>query len=175
MRESNNIYMLVKGSPPPVPNHDDQSLTSQAVLPSLSNALPLPPRDRSRPLIQLKTHQRRHPLVIPAELTCVNDNVNGHGSIDEHHNDFARHESPPMLHRPVLKQVSCPQAPAAFLQQLSGYNKTNQSINSTNNTSDLTSNDCDKLSAPLPPPKPNRTYLYDFRLFILQTNANCLF
>ncbi|OTF73985.1 hypothetical protein BLA29_013002, partial [Euroglyphus maynei] len=41
------------------------------------NALPLPPRDRNRPLIQLKTHQRRHPLVIPAEL---NDKLNGNSN-----------------------------------------------------------------------------------------------
>ena len=139
--------MLFLGSPPPVPSLDDQSLQqvqSQINVGNVNNinnnnnnnnALPLPPRDRTRPLIQLKTHQRRHPLVIPSELVCANEPNNGYSSSvsgEDLPYDLTKRESPPLVHRhvPVLKQVSCPQAPAAFLNV---YNKTNSGNNSNSN------------------------------------------
>lgn len=131
---------LCSGLSPNMPYGDDQSIQniSSQMMHSNSNnnnnnALPLPPRDRSRPLIQLKTHQRRHPLVIPAELCTINDTLNSSHvgkNIDESIVlEKNKHDSPPVLHRhvPVLKQVSCPQAPAAFLNNV--YNKTNNMNN----------------------------------------------
>lgn len=148
------------GSPPPVPNVDEQSMLkvqSQNISNGLcmNNALPLPPRDRSRPLMQLKTHQRRHPLVIPAEMTRTSDS-NGYGSVvGDEFADGNHGDSPPFLHRhvPVLKQVSCPQAPAAFLMNV--YNK------ASTNTGNANSNECDRISAPLQLQMPNRSYLSD--------------
>lgn len=162
------------GSPPPVPSGDGVLCSQQTVAGSLPgsdssvancNALPLPPRDRSRPLIQLKTHQRRHPLVIPAELSgsSAQDAAADYGSVhlsEDLTYDSVKHESPPLVHRhvPVLKQVSCPQAPAAFLNVYNNNNK------ATNNASfALTSfSDCDGASAPLTlQPNSSRTYLTD--------------
>nr|XP_027203275.1 activated Cdc42 kinase-like [Dermatophagoides pteronyssinus] len=138
------------------------------------NALPLPPRDRNRPLIQLKTHQRRHPLIIPAELsdklnngnyqnhmiTGVGDNVDG----NYHHQQQQPYELSSSGHRhhhhvPVLKQVSCPQVPATFLS------KTNQHHFSKSFDAVEIDDDCNKSSTttmPQPPPKPpTRRYLSD--------------
>lgn len=127
-----------------------------------SNALPLPPRDRSRPLIQLKTHQRRHPLVIPVEMSGMTESSNGSGlkSGEElGHSVTYKHDSSQVLQRhvPVLKQVSCPQAPAAFL---SGYNK---SINTnTNHANSLHINsNVEKITVPSSSINTNRAYLYE--------------
>lgn len=132
-----------------------------------NNALPLPPRDRSRPLIQLKTHQRRHPLVIPVELsgTSCDAAMSDYNSVvhpEDLTYDSVKHESPPLVHRhvPVLKQVSCPQAPAAFLNV---YHNNNKAPTTNNTNIALTSfSDCDKASAsPLTlQPNSSRTYLY---------------
>lgn len=161
--------MLTLGSPPPVPSVEDHCLSMQSQQQqqqigtmNTGNALPLPPRDRSRPLIQLKTHQRRHPLVLPSDLVDANESTNGLSSLataEDLPYDSANHDSPPLVHRhvPVLKQVSCPQAPAAFL---SVYNKTNNGnfIPACTNL-----NECDKT---IPQPKPNRTCLYALLIFV---------
>ena len=136
----------------------------------MNNALPLPPRDRSRPLMQLKTHQRRHPLVIPAEMTRTSDS-NRYGSVvGDEFADGNHGDSPPFLHRhvPVLKQVSCPQAPAAFLMNV--YNK------ASTNTGNANSNECDRISAPLQLQMPNRSYLYAFYcIFSIDSNVYILY
>lgn len=135
-----------------------------------NNALPLPPRDRTRPLIQLKTHQRRHPLVIPVELSGTSSSdaaLNDYNSV-VHSEDLTyesvKHESPPLVHRhvPVLKQVSCPQAPAAFLNV---YHNNNKGPTANNANIALTSfTNCDKASpSPLTlQPNSSRTYLYAY-------------
>lgn len=116
-----------------------------------NNALPLPPRDRTRPMIHLKTHQRRHPLMIPAEMIGSSDN-GADGAMHLGGPDGCRggglDASPPLVHRPfpVLKQVSCPIAPAAFLN---GYNNRNAAANDNNN--------CDRNNALA---TNERTYLY---------------
>lgn len=172
-----SLVCLFTGSPPPVPSLEDPNQSVQQVqsqlsvvssMSNLNNALPLPPRDRSRPLIQLKTHQRRHPLVIPAGLADAKECTNGYSVAANNEDltyDCAKHESPPLVHRhvPVLKQVSCPQAPAAFLNV---YNRTNCSNSSANNAN---LNECDTISLHPPPPKPNRTYLYAYMLQLLDS------
>lgn len=122
------------GAPPPVPPSGDQ------------NALPLPPRDRTKPLQVLKHHQRKHPLLMP-------DNQNGsqNGSAESLSADSSSNGVSQLSlssfrpHVPVLKQVSCPEPPASYL---SGLRK-------SVDASDLSSQ---KL-APLAPPKPTRSYL----------------
>ena len=122
------------GTPPPVPT------TAGAMADdSVNNALPLPPRDRSRPmLMQLKTHQRRHPLIIPQQ----NSSENNH---DREREREGRDSSP---HRtgPVMKAVSCPQPPQTFLDNYSTLKSITDSAE-------------ERKLAPVPPPKPQRSYL----------------
>lgn len=128
--------------------------------------MPLPPRDRSRPLPVLKTHQRRHPLVLPSTSGYVdnnfNSNFNNNQNINIQNNNFRRDSSPAAListtNKPVLKQVSCPQAPLQFLQ--SNYTSTliHHHNNNQNQTSSITTNKDDEKTAPIPPPKPLRTH-----------------
>ena len=141
------------------------------------NALPLPPRDRNRPLIQLKTHQRRHPLIIPAELTMdkLNNGNHNNGNYQNHMitgvgvggdnvdgNYHQQQQQPYELstsghrhHVPVLKQVSCPQVPATFLSKTNHFSKSFDAVEI---------DDCNKSTTttmPQPPPKPpTRRYLY---------------
>ncbi len=129
-----------KGVPPPVPNNCS-NLTNDD---NVNNALPLPPRDRSRPMLMpLKTHQRRHPLVIPSSLDGESNDESGQ-----------KRDISPLRIGPVLKHVSCPQPPAAFL---SNYVST-KSTNDKNETNCDNSN-ANKKVAPTPPPKPARSYL----------------
>ena len=132
--------------------------------------MPLPPRDRSRPLPVLKTHQRRHPLVLPSTSggyvdNNFNSNLNNNQNINIQNNNFRRDSSPAAListtNKPVLKQVSCPQAPLQFLQ--SNYTSTlihhhNNNQNQNQTSSSITTNKDDEKTAPIPPPKPLRTY-----------------
>ncbi|CAG2167826.1 unnamed protein product, partial [Oppiella nova] len=126
------------GVPPPVP--------TSASTDEVDNALPLPPRDRSRPmLMQLKTHQRRYPLVMPV----ANGEQSEHA---EEHRQLQQREGSPLRMLPVLKQVSCPQPPQSYLDNYSSMKL------STNDSMD---GNCDKKLAPVPPPKPQRSYLGD--------------
>lgn len=58
-------------APPPIPklimSAAHESL-SDPMDPSNGNLLPLPPRDRSKPLQPLKQHERKHPLLIGSEV-----------------------------------------------------------------------------------------------------------
>jgi hypothetical protein len=57
----------------------------------------------------------------------------------------------------VLKQVSCPQAPIQFLMQ-SGYNSISAAQNQfANDGIEIVGR---KKAAPVPPPKPARTFQY---------------
>lgn len=131
------------GVPPPVPTNGSANGDD-----SVNNALPLPPRDRSRPmLMQLKTHQRRHPLVIPT--------ANGETVVtySESQRDYTQREHSPHRTVPVLKHVSCPQPPQTFLDNYSALKSSNY---------DSFDGNCDtnpRKSAPIPPPKPQRSYL----------------
>lgn len=140
--------------PPPVNNNNNSA-----------NALPLPPRDRSRPaLIQLKTHQRRHPLVIPAEMASAM--MNGHGDVPansvHYGNDSALISSTTARHGQVgtLKPVSIPRAPAAFLN---AYNNANRSsFNECDSSAAFNAYNATPLPLSQPPPKANNTDSYAY-------------
>lgn len=88
------------------------------------NVLPLPPRPlitRSQNL--KKTHQRLYPLMIPAEMIGSSD-----GGVDGTY--YASRGNRPL---PVLKQVSCPLAPSAFLNGLNNRNASNNNSCDRNN------------------------------------------
>src|SRR5699024_8733414 len=121
------------------------------------------------PLIQLKTHQRRHPLVIPPELTSSEGGFSSRTA-----DEYANHENAggvggaPLVQRhfPVLKQVTCPQAPAAFL---SVYNKTNHNASSSSNSNNANySADCDKYLDRVAQWSPSSTNMYDYNRFRLR-------
>ena len=116
------------GTPPPVP-----------VVPNENNALPLPPRDRSKPGLQaLKHHQRKHPLLLP-----LTNSVHGspNGSAESLTTDHAPVLSTFRPHMPVLKQVSCPEPPP---------NYTRKSFDSMHDSQN---------SSTAPPAKPARSFL----------------
>ncbi|CAG2119098.1 unnamed protein product [Medioppia subpectinata] len=139
------------GVPPPVPTTTGAD--------DVNNALPLPPRDRSRPmLMQLKTHQRRHPLVMPianGDAEQLEEQQRQQRALMDQlqaQHQHQQREGSPLRMVPVLKQVSCPQPPQTFLDNYSAMK-----LASGGEAYDGIG--CDKKLAPIPPPKPQRSYL----------------
>lgn len=143
------------GTPPPVPGEQ--------------NALPLPPRDRSKPqLLALKQHQRKHPLLVPIANSNSSSN-SPKGSFECLPNDYkvdkdthvthVTHVTPIVTHStfrpnmPVLRQVSCPEPPASYFSNL------RKSIIEAQAQPQPADNTSPPKIAPLPPPKPARTCL----------------
>ncbi|RWS30640.1 tyrosine-protein kinase PR2-like protein [Leptotrombidium deliense] len=124
-----NVNRSALGAPPPIPNSAD--VMSQ-------NLLPLPPRDRTKPQPVLKHHHRKHPLVLPHSLTSESTD-----------NEPVMSTFKP--HIPVLKQVSCPEPPASYVNSLiqKSVEEKSQSCASP------------KKTAPIPPPKPARSFLIE--------------
>ncbi|OTF71874.1 hypothetical protein BLA29_014314, partial [Euroglyphus maynei] len=60
-------------------------------------------------------------------------------------------------HVPVLKQVSCPQVPAAFLSKT--HNNNNNNNQNSSKSFDVETNSSD-INDTQPPSKPTRSYLY---------------
>lgn len=91
------------GTPPPPPVMHDSS-----------NALPLPPRDRNNQILKvpLKHHQRKHPLLIPQ----IGSNSSAESIPGDCDTQAALLTFRP--HGPILKQVSCPEAPASYLHSI---------------------------------------------------------
>ncbi|RWS16232.1 Tyrosine-protein kinase PR2-like protein [Dinothrombium tinctorium] len=126
-----NVNRSTLGTPPPVPTINNIDNASQ-------NLLPLPPRDRTKPQPVLKHHHRKHPLVLPHSFSTEGA------------------EQEPVMstfkpHLPVLKQVSCPEPPASYVNSLiqKASEEKHQSVASP------------KKTAPIPPPKPARSYLVE--------------
>ncbi|XP_035218057.1 activated Cdc42 kinase-like [Stegodyphus dumicola] len=115
---------------------------------NLPNPLPLPPRDRTKPLPVLKHHQRKHPLILPGSNISVSDTV-----------------------RNLTKQVSCPDVPShSFCSVPEPERRSSEGAPPVNDTlletatttaSSLTCNTSVSLSSTIPPPKPARTYNLD--------------
>ncbi|UYV71072.1 hypothetical protein LAZ67_8001602 [Cordylochernes scorpioides] len=83
-------------------------------MPPPPNPLPLPPRDRTKPLPVLKHHERKHPLILPANPTCLEAHTNQDEAFERHIeaeldslDDIPDVEppSPPIIKRP--DHVSC--------------------------------------------------------------------
>lgn len=171
-----NVTRANLGSPPPVPvspaliSSSSPSLSSS--LPtstvasnddlSTQNALPLPPRDRSKihhPI--LKQHQRKHPLIIPA---CANNQISSsesNGSSINTATDSMSSGEPLMStfkpHLPALKQVYCPDPSPNYINSV--VRKTSESDDKCSSPISVVPLSPKKMSvmAP-PPPKPTRTF-----------------
>ena len=137
------------GTPPPPPgSHHDGS-----------NALPLPPRDRNNQVLKapLKHHQRKHPLLIPQVTTTGSaESLPGDGDTQ-----------PALLtfrpHGPILKQVSCPEAPASYLHSISIDHPAVKSSHG-------------KIAPAIPPPpKPSKLAEYVSLLFLFFCLLNLVF
>lgn len=138
---SSSVTRSSLGTPPPVPTvpiassstsnianntESNESITVTDQSGHLTNALPLPPRDRNTSVkVPLKHHQRKHPLLLPgsqsekiAASTDVLKITSGH-QIPSQHLPVLSTFRP----APVLKQVSCPEPPSNFvISQPNGSN-----------------------------------------------------
>lgn len=137
-----------------VEDQSDSSSTNTTVSCSESsndafpNPLPLPPRDRTKPLPVLKHHQRKHPLILPGANTSVLDSVRNN----------------------LTKQISCPDVPShSFnscepVERRASEGAPPQSdpslLDTTSNNSSLSYGTLIGLdnNNTVPPPKPARTY-----------------
>lgn len=110
------------------------------------NPLPLPPRDRTKPMPILKYHQRKHPLLLPGTNISVLDSVRNN----------------------LTKQISCPDVPShSFnnsepVERRASEGAPPQSdpslLDTTSNTSSLNIGNLIGLDNTVPPPKPARTF-----------------
>ncbi|XP_055938737.1 activated Cdc42 kinase-like isoform X1 [Argiope bruennichi] len=116
-----------------------------------SNPLPLPPRDRTKPLPVLKHHQRKHPLILPGSSISVLDTA-----------------------RNLTKQISCPDVPTDLLtirpdtpERRASEGAPPQGCisiaeSASSNSSSLTNCTLStNANSSVPPPKPARTYTLD--------------
>lgn len=152
-----NVNRSSLGSPPPVPFSGTSMLISSNDEASALNALPLPPRDRSKQHnMALKQHQRKHPLLIPVKDLPGGSEPNG--------SNESGHISQPVLStfRHVfhagssVRQVPCPEPPSSYMKNMTLL------PTGSNLESNLPSSKSEAIldeNVPPPPPKPNRTFL----------------
>ena len=159
------------GIPPPIPTGMPVSgVTSGSQ--DVTNALPLPPKSQvtgSLMSVPLKHHQRKHPLLIPHNtLTMIDSSSNGSVNhtrnpsahfIPNNQSEVTNSNRPlppkdklpslstfrPLGAPPLVKQVSCPEAPSSFSNPssrrgsahiVSATNTSNNGSNSSLTTSD---------------------------------------
>jgi len=144
-----NVNRSSLGSPPPVP-FSGTTMTNPGNEEAL-NALPLPPRDRSKQHnMALKQHQRKYPLLIPVNniLGGESNGSNEAGLISEPALSTFR----PNI--PVLRQVHCPEPPPNYINNV--MRKVIEPATVCENNPNINSETILEEPIPSPPPKPNR-------------------
>lgn len=158
------------GSPPPLPV-SSALISSSSSLPastagsiddlSTQNALPLPPRDRSKihhPI--LKQHQRKHPLIIPTTTNNQTSLSESNGSSINSTSDPISSGEPLMStfkpHIPVLKHVFCPESSPNYINSI--VRKASESEDQCSSPVATAPLSPKRMTVmPPPPPKPTRT------------------
>ena len=138
-----NVSRSLLGSPPPIPLSNINDNSSEQ-----SNALPLPPRDRSKQLPVLKQHQRKHSLLLPENVSKKCDKKFNFSSNEALISSFK-----PNL--PLVKQTSTPESSSSYVNNQAIRKTSYCSIDQFSSLNSLSPRKiCSKTSA-----QPNRSFL----------------
>ncbi|XP_015790964.1 tyrosine-protein kinase PR2 isoform X1 [Tetranychus urticae] len=127
---------------------------------SQQNALPLPPRDRTKQLQPacLKQHQRKHPLILPGSSIGP---ISGPISLDSNGSyDISSPADPPMStfkpHLPAMKHGLSNEAQPSYVNYVPPRGPEISDIKYSSPASTMSPK---RNPVPNPPPKPNRSFL----------------
>lgn len=126
---ASSVSRSTLGTPPPIPiSAASSSVSGSATLAEANNALPLPPKSLASSMamkVPLKHHQRKHPLLIP-QRSLEEETTSSFGSVSCTPSNVQMTLPAPSLStfrplhlptHPLLKQVSCPEPPASFVNK----------------------------------------------------------